>query len=158
MKIVSFLQSVSYANKTGVFYTRKENATEWARINVNISPLLMWRIQHFEKERRLPQSKHYVGTYFSSYTDSKDYAENPFHLVRFVPKEGTVGTESFKLECVDEAHYKVADIITGKLTTYKNAFKKADYWVRETLIEFATDLDASRPMYVAPNLTFVPVA
>lgn len=157
MKILSFLESVNTAEKTGVFYTRKENDTEWLRINVSISPLLLWLINNFNRERRLPVTKHYVQTVFSSYNDSRSYVENPFHLVRFLPEEGVDSIENFRLEAVDETRYKTVDIITDKVGAYQNGVKRADYWVRESLHKVTTNLDRSRPLPIAPDKQFIPV-
>lgn len=157
MRVLSFLESVDFEKETGVFFTRKENDKEWLRVNVIMSKLLLYRIKHFDKERRLPITKHYVDTLFVSTVDSKLYVENPFHLVRFVPDKGVKAPEFFKLEAVDEMKFKTIDIMTDKLSGYQYGYKQAKYYVRESLIKLTNDFDTSRPFPVAHDKTFVPV-
>ena len=89
--------------RTGVLRVKPETPKNapWERIDVSLSGLLVYRIEH-ERYDGLSRPQTFVGTKFCSTVNSPEFAENPFRLVKFVPKGNSDIPPNYRVELVIE--------------------------------------------------------
>ena len=112
VKTVYLLESVDTEKRVGLLKIKPsipKNA-KWTSIPVSISGLLAYRIAH-EKYDGLNRGDMYVGTKFESTINSKEFAENPFKLTKFIPVKRSDIPENYKLELVTERFSPTKEVI-----------------------------------------------
>ena len=158
-----YLESVDTTNNTGVvYYKLKSNDPYWIKVNVNISPLLMWRIKNEatnSKDNMLP-GQSYLKTVFESSPQSPEYHKNPFQVIAYKPNN--VGSDkdvirkyiSMELKAVDEGQRGIPDPITGRIAAYRSYVKSKANYLRWSHIEYkltsnrSSNLVFARPLKV----------
>jgi len=135
MKTIFLLESVDLENKAGILLTKPElpKNGKWTKYHVSLSNLLVDIISRQQqglkpKGKRLMLGDTYVGTKFISNNTSRNYEENPFKLVEYVPGEGSDIPHNFKLRTVHEngSRFKiVTDLYNNKEKQWKWAYFKS---------------------------------
>lgn len=134
-----FLESFDAKSKTATvkFVTQYDDdittRTKPVRMNVSISPILVWRIlnrkeivtNHRYAGIRLRIGDDYVGQWFWSTDNDQNYWKNPFVLKHFKPTDGSNIPENFGLYAVDEVSYY--DTYKQK---YRTGRKRLSSWKR----------------------------
>lgn len=134
MLIHHFLQSFDSETNTAVFFYRTDKSTEWVVLHVSVSPLLAYRILNMDSPKeRLPVSKPYEGTVFSSEFNSPEYTDSPFNLVCFKPAQGSDVPMNYRLEAVDENYDPIFCQLTKKILGYAKGMKAKARWFRHEI-------------------------
>lgn len=102
-KTIYLLESVNVENRTGVLKIKPAEPAnaKWLTILVSLSGLLTHRIKE-EMYDGLSKPDTFIGTKFTSTVNSREFNENPFKLVKFIPKGKSDIPENYSLSLVIE--------------------------------------------------------
>lgn len=135
------LLSVNAEERTGVFRMRNEEPKrgKWIKINVSISGLLAHKILHSDT-RDLYHGDSFVKTQFTSTIDSREVAENPFQLTKFIPSSKSDMPMNYQLKYVTEKYGKtqeIKDAMGNRMT--KIRFRKQNVYNLKRYVEVVVD-------------------
>jgi len=106
------LVSVDLENYRGVFKFKKAHPKNapWNTVNVSLSGLLRKLIEK-EDHRGLMVGDTFVGTQFTCATNSPNYSDNPFKLIKFEPVKGSDIPVNYRLELVNQRRDNVMSVL-----------------------------------------------
>lgn len=149
-------EPVKLQPKTGVFRFRAEGQVEWVQVIATLSGYLLSRISERKEWDKLPANVEYIGHEFVTYKYSKEYADSPFKLIKFIPTKGSDVPVNYRLECVDEKALGEFDTDLNE-TFWKTIRVKASQFTRKQEIKFSKMLEDLKIEPVDPQFKRVPV-
>lgn len=122
--VIYLLESVDLLNYKGVLKTKPElpKNAPWTTINVSISGLLKSKIERNDY-RDLMVGDTFVGTKFICESNNKNYCDNPFKLVEFIPIKDSDIPRNYRLELVNQTRgvlEEFCDMFDNKFEQWHN--------------------------------------
>lgn len=126
--------SLDLDNFKGVLLVKPEEPKngQWKRINVSISPYLASIMKKQNNHRRMMIGDTWFSKFLST-ANSKQFHENPYKLVKYVPGEGSDIPVNYRLELVNEkrgVQREFEDLFENKFTEWQNRKVKVSKWRR----------------------------
>lgn len=146
------VESVNFKNNVAVVKHKRSHKEKYAYCNAAISGLLKLWLQNGLTSTKdgvytLNKGDSLINQTYKSDPNSRDFALNPFRLVKFIPKKGSDIPESYRLELVFEkrsAWKEITDIYSEKYRKFYNRRMRPYEFVRSMLIEVDKKLKDTR--------------
>ena len=121
------LESVDLKKEIGVlkFKPSEPKNAKWTKVDVSLSYELKKWLKN-EWNRGLKAGDSLVGTNFTSTVNSREFSENPFRLVKFIPVKNSDIPTNYKLEMVFEK-MSLLDEVSDALNRKYGVWKKQSY-------------------------------